>query len=119
MSHPILMQLHWLPVYYRCMFKTATLVYKYLHSDLPSNFGPYLSPCSSSYNARRSQPKHHYVKVPPFCPSLETSKQFGHSFAFDAPKVWNDLSDEVRGASSLAIFRRKLNTYLFTKAYPP
>ena len=31
----------------------------------------------------------------------------------------NDLPDEVRGASSLAIFRSKLKTYLFTQAYPP
>ena len=28
---PILKQLHWLPVKYRCMFKTATLVYKFLN----------------------------------------------------------------------------------------
>ena len=26
---PILKQLHWLPIKYRCMFKTATLVYKF------------------------------------------------------------------------------------------
>ena len=32
---PILKQLHWLPVKYRCMFKTATLVYKFLHSGSP------------------------------------------------------------------------------------
>ena len=29
---PILEKLHWLPVKYRCIFKTATLVYKFLHS---------------------------------------------------------------------------------------
>ena len=32
---PILKQLHWLPVKYRCMFKTATLVYKFVHSGSP------------------------------------------------------------------------------------
>ena len=36
-----------------------------------------------------------------------------------APKVWNDLPDEIRSAPSLASFRKKLKTYLFTKAYPP
>ena len=35
---PILKQLHWLPVKYRCMFKTATLVYKFVHSGFPSYF---------------------------------------------------------------------------------
>ena len=34
---PILKQLHWLPVKYRCMFKTAILVYKFLHSGSPSS----------------------------------------------------------------------------------
>ena len=33
---PILQKLHWLPVRYRCIFKTATLVYKFLHSGSPS-----------------------------------------------------------------------------------
>ena len=62
---------------------------------------------------------YHYLQVPPFRPSLYTSsKQFGHSFTFDAPEVWNDLPDEVCGTSSVAILRRKLKTYLFTKAYP-
>ena len=31
---PILQKLHWLPVKYRCIFKTATLVYKFLHRVL-------------------------------------------------------------------------------------
>ena len=40
-------------------------------------------------------------------------------FAFDAPKVWNDLPNHVCGTSSVAVFGRKLKTYLFAKAYPP
>ena len=40
---PILKQLHWLPVKYRCMFKTATLVYKFLHSGSSFYFEPFLS----------------------------------------------------------------------------
>ena len=35
---PILQKLHRLPVKYRCIFKTATLVYKFLHSGSPSYF---------------------------------------------------------------------------------
>ena len=43
---PIVKQLHWLPV---CLlstgiFKTARLVYKFLHSGSPSYFEPFLSP---------------------------------------------------------------------------
>ena len=37
---PILKRLHWLPVEFRCIFKTVTLVYKFLHNGHPSYFGP-------------------------------------------------------------------------------
>ena len=117
---PILKQLHWLPVKYRCMFKTATLVYKFLHSGSPSYFQPYLSPSSSSYSTRRSHPDCQYLTVPPFRPSVFKSvKHFDHSFAFDAPRIWNELPHDVRSATSVASFRKKLKTYLYAKAYPP
>ena len=95
---PVLRKLHWLPVEQHTVFKTATLVYKYLHTGFPRYFAPYLSSYSSSYNTRRSQ---------------------SNSFAFDAPTVWNALPDEIRASPSLASFRKQLKAYLYTKAYPP
>ena len=44
-------------------------------------------------------------------------KHFGHSFAFEAPKIWNELPDDVRSATSVASFRKKLKTYLFAQTY--
>ena len=67
---PILKQLHWLPVKYRCMLKTATLVYKFLHGGSPSYLQPFLSPSSCSYGTRRSHPDHQYLTVPPFRSSV-------------------------------------------------
>ena len=97
---PILKQLHWLPVKYRCMFKTATPVYKFLHSGSPSYFKLFLSLSSCSYNTRRSHPDHQYVTVPPFHSSeIKSVKHFGHSFAFDALKIWNKLPNDVRCSS--------------------
>ena len=116
---PILKQLHWLPFKYRCMFNTATLVYKFLHCGSPSYFQPFLSLSSSSYSTRCSHPVHQYLTVPPFRSSaFKSVKHFDHSFAFDAPKIWNELPHDVRSAASVASFRRKLKTYLFAKAYP-
>ena len=92
---PILKQLHWLPIKYSCMFKTATLVYKFLHRGSPS----YLQP---------------------FRPSVFKSvKHFYHSFASDAPKIWNELLHDVCSAASVTSFRKKHKTYLFPKAYHP
>ena len=36
----ILKQLHWLPVEFHCIFKTAILVYKFFHNGHPSYFDP-------------------------------------------------------------------------------
>ena len=108
------------PVKYRCIFKTATLLYKFLHSGSPSYFKPFLSFSSCPYSTRHSPPVRQYLSVPPFHSSVfKSAKHFGHSFAFDAPKIWNDLPQDVRGATSVASFRKKLKTYLFAKAYSP
>ena len=86
---PILKQLYWLPVKYRCICKTATLVYKFLHSG-SSYFEPFLSLSSCPYSTRHSHPNRQYLTIPPFHSSVFKSlKHFGHSFAFDAPKIWN------------------------------
>ena len=116
---PILKQLHWLPLKYWNMFKTATLVYKFLHSGSPSYFEPFLSLSSYSYSTRHSYLDCQYLTVPTFHSSVFKSvKHFGHSFAFDAPKIWNELPNDVCSTTSVASFR-KLKTYLFAKAYAP
>ena len=38
----------------------------------------------------------HFLVVPKFQPSVhKSSKQFGYSFAFDAPTLWNALPDDI------------------------
>ena len=59
-------------------------------------------------------------EVPYFATSVDKfSKHFGLSFAYDSPKIWNDLPDGVRSTTSLNSFRKKLKIYLFAQAYPP
>ena len=119
-ASPILKRLHWLPVESRCIFKTATLVYKFLHSGHPSYFGPLLPTRCGRYSTRYNHPDKRFLEVPQFCPSVHKSKNhFGHSFAFDAPTVWNHLPNEVRSAPTLTCFRKRLKSYLFHKAFPP
>ena len=113
---PILKQLHWLPVKYHCMFKTAALVYKFSHSGSPFYFEPFLSLSSCSYSTRLSHPDHQYLSVPPFHSSVFRSiKHLGHSFAFDAPMIWNEPPNDVRSTTSVASFRKKLKTDVFAK----
>ena len=111
--------LHWLPVFHRSVFKTALLVYKFLHSGNPKYFEPFLKPRSSVYRTRSSQSDGVLLEVPHCASIYKSKKHFGHSFAYDATRIWNDLPGDVRSAKSLSSFRKKLKTYLFEKAYPP
>ena len=116
---PVLKKLHWLSAEHCSVFKTAILVYKFLHTGFPKYFAPYICSYSSSYSTRRSQSGGNFLVILKFQPSVHKSiKQFDYSFAFDAPTVWNALPDEIRASLSLASFRKHLKTYLYTKAYP-
>ena len=52
---PIRNSLHSLPIMHRSVFKTALLVYKFLHSGHPKYFEPFLKPRHSVYRMCRSQ----------------------------------------------------------------
>ena len=117
---PVLKKLYWVPVEKRMVFKTAILVYKFLYTGFTRYFAPYLSSYNSSYSTRHSQSGGNFFFIPKFYPSVHKSaKQFGNSFAFYDPTVWNVLPDEIHASPSLASFRKQLKTYLYTKAYPP
>ena len=117
---PVLRKLHWLPVQFRSEFKLATLVYKFIHTGFPKYFAPYLSTYHTTYNTRCSQSVANFLNVPKFQPTIHKStKQFGFTFAFDAPTVWNSLPEDIRASPTIASFRKKLKTYIYAKAYPP
>ena len=88
--------LHWLPIRHRCIFKTALLVYKYLHTNCPKYFSAFLKVRQCACNTRLSQSDGIILHVPQYQPSIyKSTKQFGLSFAYDAPKIWNKLPDDV------------------------
>ena len=117
---PVLRKLYWLPVQFHSEFKIATLVYKFIHTGFPKYFAPYLSTYHNTYNTRRSQSVANFLNVPKFQPKVHKStKQFGFSFTFDAPTVWNSLPEDICASPTIASFRKKLKTYLYAKAYPP
>ena len=97
----------------------ALSVYKFLHSGHPTYFEPLLKPGHSVYRMSRSQSDSVLLEVQHFASIYKSKKYFGLSFAFDAPRIWNDLPDDVRSAKSLSSFRKKLKTYLFEKSYQP
>ena len=80
------MSLHSLPVQQRSMFKTATIVYKFLQSGYPNYIRALLNPRKSFYNTRSSWMAGE-VEVPQFISSVhKSSKQFGFRFALILPR---------------------------------
>ena len=77
-------------------------MFKFLHSGSPSYFEQFLSFSSCPYSTRHSHPDRQYLTVPPFHSSVfKPAKYFGHSFAFDATKILNELPQDVRSATSV------------------
>ena len=63
------------------------------------------------YNTCRSQAHGTLLEVPHFALSVcKSTKPFGLSFAFNAPKIWNDLPDHVNSATSL--IQKEVKTFL-------
>ena len=108
---PLLRQLHWLPVKSRIDYKLAVFAYRYFDNTLP----PYLSAVLSTYNpSRELRSSHEKLLV---VPNRNFATVGQRSFSFLAPSVWNNLPCALRDIGSLDIFKSKLKTHLFRKAY--
>ena len=105
---PVRTTLHWLPIEHHSIFKSDLLVYKFLYSGYPNYFVPFLKPRHNVYNTCKSHADV-FLEVPHFPTSVyESTEHFDLSFAYDAPKIWNDLPADVRLATSLHSFTKKL-----------
>ena len=61
---PVRKKLHWLPIKSSARFKTALLVYKFLHTGTPGYFAPFLKPRSSAYKPRSSTANSIILDIP-------------------------------------------------------
>ena len=111
---------HWLPIEHRSIFKTCLLVYKFPYGGYSKYL--YLSLDLDIVSITHIKAKLIVCSWRSHTLSLsvyKSSKHFGLSFAYDDPKILNNLPDDVHSATSLHPFRNKLKTYLFAQAYPP
>ena len=69
-------------------------------------------------NTHVSQADGALLQVTHFVSSVyKYTKHFGLSFANNVPKIWNDLLDDVRSATSLLV-QKIIFLDFFAKAYP-
>ena len=105
---PLLQELHWLPVKYRCQFKIATLAYHHFEGSLPKYLSDVLETRKTPILVRSSSLRRLH---PPRKPKRITVG--GRSFAHIAPTVWNSLPAELKAIPSLSEFKAKLKTHFF------
>ncbi len=104
---PILQSLHWLPIKFRISYKLLLLTYKALNG--------YITSLLLRYNPTRSLRSQNSGLL--VVPRIAKSTKGGRAFSYLAPKLWNSLPDNIRGSDSLSLFKSRLKTHLFSKAF--
>ncbi len=107
---PVLRSLHWLPVTFRIDFKVLLLVYKSLNGLGPK----YMSDMLTEYKPNR--PLRSLGSSQLEIPRVHT-KQGESAFSYYAARSWNQLPEEIRCAKTLATFKSRLKTHLFSCAF--
>ena len=108
---PVLIQLHWLPVHFRILFKVLLLVYKALNGMAPLYITELLSYRTCSRTLRSTDQKHLVV------PKSRLKTYGDRTFSVAAPKLWNELPLDLRSLVTINLFKKHLKTDLFKKAY--
>ncbi len=107
---PVLRSLHWLPVTFRIDFKVLLLVYKSLNGIGPK----YMADMLTEYKPNR--PLRSLGSSQLEIPRVHT-KQGESAFSYYAARSWNQLPEEIRCAKTLATFKFRLKTHLFSCAF--
>ena len=107
---PVLKELHWLPVHYRIQFKILLQVFKALNDLAPNYLRNKLS--YQPPHGLRSDNQNILV-----IPKSRTKFYGDRAFSVAGPVSWNQLPCDLRTCSSLDVFKSKLKTFLFKKAY--
>ena len=108
---PVLASLHWLPVSFRIDFKILLMTFKAVHGLSPSYISDLLVPYTPVRNLRSSGSG--LLSIP----KVNLKTKGDRAFSVRAPRLWNDLPDEIRSAKSVSSFKSLLKTHLFKKAF--
>ena len=105
------MQLHWLPIEQRIVYKIILLTFKALNglapqyiADMISYYKP--SRCLRSSNANLLNE-----------PRFSVNSYCGTALSVSSPRLWNKLPSSVRACTDFSECKSKLKTHLFDTAY--
>ena len=110
---PALIDLHWLPIKARIVFKRCVIVYQALKSGRPGYMRELLSDFHVDTNVTlRHSAEEYRLAEPRF--NTETGRK---AFSRNAPCLYNMLPPTIKQADNVDIFKKKLKTFLFSQCY--
>ena len=108
--HPVLQNLHWLPINYRIDYKVATLAFKVRSTGSPAYLLPFVSDYTPARQLRSSS--HSLLNKPAV--RTETARR---AFSQAAPSVWNSLPVHIRSSETYGQFRSAIRTHYYRLAF--
>lgn len=110
---PALIRLHWLPIKARIVFKMCVIVYQALKSGRPR----YIRELLSSFHAETTVTLRHHTEQHRLAEPSFNTEVGRKAFSRSAPRLYNLLPSTVKQADNVAIFKKRLKTYLFNQCY--
>ena len=110
-----LLDLHWLPIQQRILFKILILTYQAYHKTAPQ----YLCDLIMPYSNARCLRSDNMSLIAPCHPRAKLKSYGERSFQHAAPTEWNKLPILIRESPSLDIFKSQLKTFLFKSILEP
>ena len=109
---PSLIELHWLPIKARIIYKICVLVFQALTVGQPSYIYDILTPFhTSSLTLRHSDDQYRLLEP-------RVSSHTGtRSFYFCAPRLFNCLPQSIKESETLTVFKKILKTHLFAQSF--
>ena len=109
---PGIMDLHWLCIQERVVYKVAMLMFCCNIDDTTPVY-----PKDMVHNCRTSRSLRSFKQKNLSTTQHKLSQMQNSSFASVGPRIWNDLPLYIKAVSSLTVFKKLLKTYLFSKTY--
>ena len=110
---PSLIELHWLPMKARIIYKMCLLTYKTLKFGKPKHLTEYLVPfgLETSVAVRHANDRHRLFEP-------RTIRSSGEKpFQYSAPRLYNKLPVVIRDSGNIDQFKKRLKMYLFGEFY--
>ena len=110
-----LLDLHWIPIQQRILFKILILTYQAYHKTAPQ----YLCDLIMPYSNARCLRSDNMSLIAPCHPRAKLQSYGERSFQHAAPTEWNKLPLLIRESPSLDIFKTQLKMFLFKSILEP